>query len=449
MPSLEAAAEVLRRHEQEHLLAFCGELEGPQRAALLAQIEQIDFEELGRLLRSGISARGAELVPEAIVPAPILPAAARPLSAAEAKALPASIAGMADSPEDMAETYRSARRRGEELIAAGRVAALVVAGGDGTRLGYAGPKGCLPATPVRRKPLFQLFAEQIRATSRRYGASVPWYVMTSQTNDAATREFFAANDFFGLKGAEVFFFPQGWMPSVATGGRILLAEKHRLATNPDGHGGCLTALRRCGALEDMAGRGVELISYFQVDNPLVRVVDPLFIGLHALAGAEMSAKALPKRHPLEKLGNFCMVDGKVTVIEYSDLPEELAYATRDDGTLLFSAGSIAIHVFSRRADGCVRPARRAQRRQVREVRLRRPAPGRKRRAPRDRPQRGILAHQERHRRGLHRHQPSRPGPPGERLARVGGRARPPRRRRRGGRGHRDQPAVCPRRRRPD
>ena len=171
--------------------------------------------------------------------------------------------------------------------------------------------------------------------------------MTSPTNDAATRAFFADSQFFGLDPADVTFFVQAQMPVVGTDGRVLLAGKDRIAFSPNGHGGVLAALRDAGALDDMARRGVEVISYFQVDNPLVRCVDPLFIGLHATRGAEMSAKALPKRDPLERLGNFCLADGKVTVIEYSDLPADLARATRPDGTLLFSAGSIAIHVLSR------------------------------------------------------------------------------------------------------
>lgn len=328
MLSLEAARELLRKHQQEHLLAFYEELDATQRAGLLAQIAEIDFGALGRLVRSPAVTRPGHVLPENMGPAPVLPP--EPKGPAQSR------------------TYRAARRRGQELISSGKVAAMVVAGGDGTRLGFAGPKGCLPATPVRRKPLFQILAEQILATSARYAAPVPWYVMTSQSNDAATREFFQTHDFLGLPAEEVFFFSQGQMPVASGEGRILLAEKHRLAMSPDGHGGCLTALRDSGALEDMARRGAEHISYFQVDNPLVRCVDPLFIGLHAQAGADMSAKALPKRNPHEKLGNFCSIDGKVSVIEYSDMPEELACATCNDGTLLFGAGSIAIHVFSRR-----------------------------------------------------------------------------------------------------
>ena len=326
-PDLEPIRDRLARHRQQHLLAFHDQLSPARQADLLGQIDSIDLNQIDELAKAGLGGETGISIPADIAPAAMLPAV----------------------PKDdaTARRYDDARRQGVALIAAGKVAALIVAGGDGTRLGFSGPKGCLPATPVRHKPLFQVFAEQLLATARRYGAPAPWYVMTSLANDAATRACFAQHNCFGLPARDVFFFTQGRMPAIGLDGRILLADKDRIAFNPDGHGGALTALRRSGALDDMARRGIEFISYFQVDNPLVQCVDPLFIGLHAQAAADMSAKALPKRHPLEKLGNFCVINGKVTVIEYSDLPEALARATRPDGTLLFTAGSIAIHVFAR------------------------------------------------------------------------------------------------------
>jgi UDP-N-acetylglucosamine/UDP-N-acetylgalactosamine diphosphorylase len=225
----------------------------------------------------------------------------------------------------------------------GKVGAFLVAGGQGTRLGYDGPKGEFPVTPIRQKPLFQVFAEQILAWSREAGRAVPWYVMTSEQNDAATRSFFERNRHFGLDAANVFFFQQGMMPAFSMDGRLLLGEKDSLALSPDGHGGSLRALDKSGALADMRKRGVEHLSYFQVDNPLVHAIDPLFIGLHDLTGSEMSSKTIPKAHPLEKVGNFVVGDGLLQVIEYSDLPEELAKQTNPNGSLRFNAGSIAIH----------------------------------------------------------------------------------------------------------
>jgi UDP-N-acetylglucosamine/UDP-N-acetylgalactosamine diphosphorylase len=167
--------------------------------------------------------------------------------------------------------------------------------------------------------------------------------MTSDANDLATRAFFERNRHFGLDPDDVFFFQQGMMPAFDLHGRMLLAEKDSLALSPDGHGGSLRALNKSGALADMRKRGVEHLSYFQVDNPLVHCIDPLFLGLHDTTGSEMSSKTIPKAGPLEKVGNFVVGDGVLQVIEYSDLPESLAKEKNPDGSLKFNAGSIAIH----------------------------------------------------------------------------------------------------------
>jgi len=239
------------------------------------------------------------------------------------------------------------REQGEELLVAGRVAAFTVAGGQGTRLGFDGPKGAFPISPVKNKPLFQLFAEFILGIQRRYGRPVPWYIMTSPGNDAATRAFFESQAYFGLAPNGVTFFQQGVIPAFDNEGRILLDQPHRLALSPDGHGGSLLAMATSGVLRDMADRGVEYISYFQVDNPLVKCLDPVFLGLHADRGADMSSKTLPKADDLEKVGNFAMSGGRQVVIEYSDLPAAVARARNPDGSRKFDAANIAIHVLSR------------------------------------------------------------------------------------------------------
>ena len=327
MGNVAALRKTLRKHGQEHLLRFWDKLPEARQDELAGQIQAIDFDRLDALIETHVR-RTPQVVPaDDIQPPPIVPG--RPTNDAEAN------------------ERAGARRRGERLLAEGKVAAFVVAGGQGTRLEYDGPKGCFPATPVKHKPLFQVFAEQILAASRRSGSPIPWYVMTSPANDAATRTFFRGRGHFGLPEGDVFFLTQGTMPAIGPDGKLLLAENGSLALSPNGHGGSLQALRDSGALADMARRGIEVISYFQVDNPLVKAVDPVFLGLHDLRAAQVGAKALPKRDPMERLGNFCLVDGKVTVIEYSDMPDHLARATTDDGHLRFCAGSIAIHTFSR------------------------------------------------------------------------------------------------------
>jgi len=315
------------RFGQEHIFAFWNELDPGRREALIADVRRVDFELLAHLVGKQVKVAEAAPPPTALQPPEMLPP--EPATA------------------DQQNLYAEARRRGRTLLAEGRVAALVVAGGQGTRLGFDGPKGAFPISPIKKKTLFRLFAESLLATRRRFGQSVPWYIMTSPANDSATRDYFAAEGYFGLDADDVCFFRQGVMPAVDPQGRILLAEKHRLALSPDGHGGTLRALAASGALADLASRGIEIISYFQVDNPLVRPVDPLFIGLHDRTGSQMSSLTVPKASDRERVGVFALCQGRLQAIEYSDLPDELAAARNADGSRTFDAASIAVHVFSR------------------------------------------------------------------------------------------------------
>ena len=306
---------------QEHVLRFWDELEGSEREAFLGELAELDFDSIPGWVADYVKDGKPIEIPTDFEPAPYY---------------------RANSPE-----AEDAAALGRELISAGKVGAFVVAGGQGTRLGYDGPKGCYPISPVKGKPLFQLFAETILAARRKYDAAIPWYIMTSPLNNDATSRFFEENNWFGLGSDTVFIFQQGTMPNFDFEGNILLAGKSRLAKSPDGHGGSLKALFNSGATEHMKRGGVEYISYFQVDNPLIKIIDPCFIGLHAKNNAEMSSKALKKRDAFEKVGNFCLVGGRVSVIEYSDLPDEAAEKRNPDGTLRFELGSIAIHILNR------------------------------------------------------------------------------------------------------
>lgn len=326
---LHALRSTLEAHGQGHLLRFADELDGPKRAALLEQIESIDVAAIAEL--------NAAAAPATAVPADMEPASYYPGEPG---------AGDAGAAYD-ASHYRDA---GTGLLRGGAVAAFTVAGGQGTRLGWKGPKGTYPATPVTGKPLFRIFAEQLMAAQKKCGVAIPWYIMTSPANDAETRAFFLDNNCFGLLRKNIFLFPQGMMPALdAETGAILLDEKHRVAMSPDGHGGSIRALAASGALSDMRNRGIEQISYFQVDNPLVKAIDPLFIGLHAAAtdsSGEMSSKMVTKTDPEEKVGVFVRAGGRTMVVEYSDLPDRLAREREPGGALRYRAGSIAIHMIS-------------------------------------------------------------------------------------------------------
>lgn len=313
---------------QGHVFAFFQKLNDSGRSKLLAEAAEIDLLELRRLVGSLVLSKEAAGVDLSdLSPAPY---EKRPEHGGDAIA------------------WAKAKAAGEEALRRGAVAAFTVAGGQGTRLGYDGPKGTFPVTPLQRKSLFQVFAEKILAAGRRYGRPLHWFIMTSHQNHAATEAFFADNAFFGLDKGRVHFFRQGRMPAVDFQGRILLEGLDSIAMSPDGHGGSLRALDRSGALDLMKAEGISSLSYFQVDNPLVRCIDPAFVGWHLLRGSEMSSKMIPKAYPGEKVGHFCLQRGHNVVIEYSDLPvalqQELDPAT---GQLRYLAGSIAIHVLDR------------------------------------------------------------------------------------------------------
>ncbi|MBN2019882.1 MAG: UDPGP type 1 family protein [Sedimentisphaerales bacterium] len=323
---LEKLKKVLKKYGQSSLLAFWDRLNSAQQQRLFDQLSRLDFAQLDRWRNDFVLNNTPFKLPVNIAPAP----------------------SYAPKPENETQRlkYDQARQLGEKLISRGKVAAFIVAGGQGTRLGFDGPKGDFPISPVKNKTLFGIFAEILAALFQKYNALCPWYIMTSPLNHQQTLDIFSANGYYGLDKQNIFIFQQGTLPNFSIDGKILLSDIDTVASSPDGHGGSLLALYKSGALADMKKRGVEFISYFQIDNPLVSVLDPLFIGLHALDGAEMSSKAVTKTGPLEKVGNFCLADGKVTVIEYSDLPCELAQKRNPDGSLVFNLGSIAIHIIS-------------------------------------------------------------------------------------------------------
>jgi len=318
--------ETFQNAGQGQVFAFYDQLTPAAQEQLIAEAAEIDLAELDRLCRTLLVKGAATVNLDGITPAPYEPVPENGGNGSE---------------------WARAKGAGEAALRAGKVAAFTVAGGQGTRLGYDGPKGTYPVTPIRKKTLFQVFAEKIRAAGLRYGKPIHWFIMTSHANHAATEAFFKENSFFGLDGARVHFFRQGRMPAVDFNGKILLETKGSIAMSPDGHGGSLRALERCGALDLMKREQIDTLSYFQVDNPLIRVIDPAFIGFHLLRGSEMSSKMVPKAYPEEKVGHFCMQNGKLIVVEYSDLSMDLQRATDANGKLRYLAGSIAIHALDR------------------------------------------------------------------------------------------------------
>jgi len=300
-----------QKHGQGHIFQWWDELDKDKRARLLEQVRTVDFDLVDEFRRTIVQERKplGTLLPSVPTPLP------GPIERVEAV--------------------------GWEALARGEVAAVVVAGGQGTRLGYDRPKGMYPLSPIRRASLFQIFAESVLARAR-FGAVPHWIIVVSDATDAQTQEFFAENRFFGLPRERVHFIKQGNNPSVDLQGRLILKSKYELAFNPDGHGGCAKAIGK--QLDLIRSLGVKYLYWFQVDNPIARILDPAFVGAHILHGAEFSAKALRKRDAAEKLGMFIHEDGRLKVIEYTELPRERQEETLPDGSLRFGLGNISIFV---------------------------------------------------------------------------------------------------------
>jgi UDP-N-acetylglucosamine/UDP-N-acetylgalactosamine diphosphorylase len=310
-----ATEEVARRLAsagQAHLLEHARTLPAEAGRAFLAEAAALPWEEL----RAGLSA-----------PPPPVREARPPeaLTLRRQRHEPALVARLAAT--------------GSALLSAGRVAAVLLAGGQGTRLGHRGPKGTFVLGPTPDRTLYAVLVERVVAAGRRAGRPVPLVVLTSRDTDAPTREAFAAAKGFGQDPELVRFVVQGELPAFDDAGRALVASPGRLALAPDGHGGLVPALARERIPDWLLGLGVDEVVTFQVDNPLGRPLDPVFLGWAASRKAAAAGKAVRKAHPAEKVGVFARgLDGRVRVVEYSEAPAE--------GFAELVLGSIAVHAFS-------------------------------------------------------------------------------------------------------
>jgi len=311
----------LQPEGQTHLLRFWEELTPVQRRGLAEQIDALNLPLVSRLYREQLSAaRGPGLASQ-------LASSAQPLEDVEQ-------AGGADE--------AAVQDLGRQLWQAGRAGVIIVAGGSGSRLGFSQPKGMYPIGPVSGVCLFQWLIEKIVAASRRYGARIPLYLMTSPVTHDATVAFLEEHQRFGLPREDLLIFEQATLPALdAATGEILLEARDRLALTADGTGGLLRALLRHGLLDD------DHLCYANVDNPLASICDAGFLGRHARADADLTTQVVQKRTPDEPLGTLLRMDERVRMVEYSEMPPSLARQTDRDGGLRFWNGSIAVHVFRR------------------------------------------------------------------------------------------------------
>jgi UDP-N-acetylglucosamine/UDP-N-acetylgalactosamine diphosphorylase len=303
---------------QDHVFEGWTELTEVDKQSFLSELDSLDLALLGELYAS----RDKRIA----IPDP-------------AEIAPVPIARLDDSSPEAQEV-------GEDAIRRGHVAVLMVAGGQGSRLGFDHPKGMFPIGPISLKSLFQIHAEKVLALRRHYESALPFLVLTSPSTHDETEDFFHRHRNFGLPEEDVFLFRQGTMPAldVATG-KLLLESPGHLFLSPNGHGGVLPALRETGLLDTLRDRGIRQLFYFQVDNPLVKVADPAFLAHHLHQRAMASSKIVAREDPQERLGNLVTVHGRCMMIEYSDLPDTLARQRDEHGRLRLWAGSPAIHCF--------------------------------------------------------------------------------------------------------
>ena len=287
----EIAQAELTTRGQQHVLRFFDELTPDGRLKLLGQLERLDFDWLQRAARARQPQGPREIAPYR------------------------DLIELDDSKRD------EAWRAGEQALRSGRVGVLLVAGGQGTRLGFDGPKGAFPLGPVSGRTLFQMHTERVIALGRRYGRTPPLYVMTSPANHAATCDHFCEHGGYGLAEDRLLLFAQGVAPALSDGGKLLLGDRDSLVLTPNCNGGLFAAMRDSGAFEHMRDSGVDIISYVQVDNPLSLSADPRFVGYHVLHGSHFSCKAIAKLDPFERVGNYALANGKPSIVEYTEIPE--------------------------------------------------------------------------------------------------------------------------------
>eukprot|EP00793_Prasinoderma_coloniale_P000229 PRCOL_00005739-RA len=326
---------ILKEYDQRHLVAHWVKLSRAERKALVAQLRKLDFAGAVHAFESAQRAASGAAAAATGTLQPVDGA----LVCARASQDVSSIVQWED--------------RGNRMIREGKVGVLLMAGGQGTRLGSAAPKGCYDIGLPSRAPLFRLQADRLASTRRLAGKRappIPWYILTSDATHDNTVRHFEKNGYYGLPRNSVFFFKQGTLPVFQEDGHIQLASPSALSMAPDGNGGIYTAVGRSGALQDMRKRGVEALFVYGVDNALVKMADPTFMGYCAEAGAEVGAKVVEKASPTEKVGVYTQTgtsaSPKLAVTEYSELTSADAMALSKDGGLRFRWSNLCMHYFT-------------------------------------------------------------------------------------------------------
>ena len=312
--------EVLKKYAQEQVLDFYDTLSKEKQNQLLDEVLTLNFEQLKRLYES--TKTKPSYVDSKIEPIPYI-----------------------TKDQLTNKELEEYQKLGEEAIKQGKVAVVTMAGGQGTRLGHSGPKGTYDIGLASHQSIFELLCDRLKEAKEKYNVAIPWYLMTSDENNQDTIAFFEKNEYFHYPKESVHFFIQGKMPMIDMQGKILLDEEGMIKLAPDGHGGVFESMVNNGVIYQMKQQGIERVLITGVDNVLAKLVDPIFLGLQIKQNVIAASKSVVKAYADEKVGVFCKKDGKPNVIEYTEVPKELAEAKDETGGFLLGDSNIINHQF--------------------------------------------------------------------------------------------------------
>lgn len=316
--------EILKKYEQEHLLKNYNKLDNNQKEILLNQISEINFEQLENLFKKTEKKEKLEIN----------------------NIEPIEYIVKKDIPRQEKENYD---KLGEAAIKKGELAVVTMAGGQGTRLGHKGPKGTFYLGTNPDKSLFEILCDKLKYAKKQYNIKINWYIMTSEENNDDTVEFFKENNYFGYDKENVLFFKQGVLPMLLENGKIIQNEKGFIKLAADGHGGIFSAMFKNNIIDHMKKNGIKWIFIGPVDNPLVNFVDPTMIGLGIEKQILGVGKSLVKANAHEKVGVFCKKNGKPSVIEYTEITDDLAEAKNEKNEFLYGEAHINCNLFNIKA----------------------------------------------------------------------------------------------------
>ena len=327
---MEQLKQELEDADQAHLLANLHSLSDSEQADFILQLNSIDFKRLNRIFKSSIHSEQTSAGEEVHHVEPV-----------------DDVITLNNAVQSDRESWR---KSGLKLIGEGKIAVLLLAGGQGTRLGSSAPKGCYDIGLPSGKSLFELQAQRLIKLQKLAETENPirWYIMTSAATDQETQNFFEKKNYFGLEKSQVFFFCQGMLPALTEEGKVILESPGKTAMAPDGNGGIYTALKSGGVLDDMKKHNIEAIDCYSVDNALARIGDPTFMGLCKEKGAEWGARVVAKAYPEERVGVFARRNGHLGVVEYSELdPVEASALDPSSGILKYNWSNVCLHYFDR------------------------------------------------------------------------------------------------------